>query len=118
MVDLLVPLPMDTIDSHTEAKQRANMATPLMEIKNSVVLKKAKESVIPTTEICRDGNDLAFYQDKNGAAIMNVKTKDVYECPQDGKCFRLPMTDDKTLNRHMVIVAEIDKERRRRPAKN
>ena len=48
---------------------------------------------------------------------MDTKTKEVYECPPSGKCYRLPM-EEKTINRQEVKVAElaVQKEREERRA--
>ena len=61
--------------------------------------------MLPTCEICKD--ELAYYQDKHGAAIINTETKEVFECPQEGKIHRFPLTSDKTVNRQEVHVAEV-----------
>ena len=73
---------METIDGETKSSLTATIKLPLMEIKNSVVLDKAQESVVPTCEVCQDNR--AFYQDEQGAAIYNKSAKEVFECIPDG----------------------------------
>ena len=56
--------------------------------------------------VCAPGSNKAYYQDEKGAAIVDTKTKEVFECPPPGKCYRLPM-EEKAINRQEVKVAEL-----------
>lgn len=105
IIKLPTPILMDTIDGETKSTVKVETSLPLKDITNAVVLDNAGESVVPTFDICDD--ELAYYQDKQGAAIYNTETKEVFECPQDGKVYRMPLTKNKMVNRQEVHVAEI-----------
>ena len=54
-----------------QKKKTASIKLPIMDIKDSVILDKAHESVVPTNAVCRDYE--AYWQDEQGAAIYNTK---------------------------------------------
>ena len=116
VTQLTTPITIDTIDGETKAAAKASVKLPLIEISDAVVLEKAQESVLPTCEICKD--ELEYYQDKHGAAIINTETKEVFECPQEGNIHRFPLTSDKTINRQEVHVAEIAVAKERMASQN
>ena len=45
-----------------------------------LVLDSATDSVIPTSMICAEDSNMAYYQDWQGAAVINKNTNKVYEC--------------------------------------
>ena len=117
LTKLAVPIPMETIDGVTKSSVSAKKDFKIAKIRDGIVLQGAKESVIPAWDVCAPGTNKAYYQDEKGAAIIDTKTKEVYECPAAGKCYRLPM-ETKEINRQEVKVAEmaVQKEREERRA--
>ena len=88
ITELQTPQKLDTIDGTTTAKRTGSMVLPVVGIQNALILNSAKESVIPTSEICAPGSGLAYYQDEKGAAILDIEQQKIYECPADGKVYR------------------------------
>ena len=94
--DLQNPVCVEMAEGVTKVDQMVDIPGAFP-VKNALVMKHAKESVVPVHTVCKQ-QKLVYVQDENGAALVDTKAKIAYECPADktGTQYKLPQSKDQT----------------------
>ena len=114
VMEMDAPMVIDTIDGEATVTRVGDCDDGMIPVKGGVIMQGAQESVIPVHTVVSHRSEGAprgygYWQDEDGAAVVNRDTQEVWECPPcgpGGMQYRLPLKYSEPVARQGVQVAE------------